>query len=72
MKTSDLSQAQDRILGKAHALGDPKLLLGTTDFGKIITRNLPHRVALASILSLNDYPATTPMHWGKPMQPGAQ
>lgn len=39
-----------------------------TDFGKIITRNLPHWVALASILSLNDYPAMTPMYWGKPMQ----
>lgn len=72
MKTSDLSQAQDRILGKAHALWDPNMLFGTTDFGKIIMRNLPHRVALASILSLNDYPATIPMHWGKPMPQDAQ
>lgn len=67
MKTPDLSQAQDRILGKAHALWDPNRLW-QNHHEEPPTRSGLGFHSLFEITTL----AMTPMHWGKPIQQGAQ
>lgn len=65
-KTSGLSRAQDRISGKTHALCDPNRLQQNHH------EEPPTPSPSAFLPSLNDHPATTPVHWEKPIQPGAQ
>lgn len=65
-KTSSLSRAQDRIPGKVHALRDPNRLQQNHH------EEPPTPSALAFLPSSNDYPAMTPVHWEKPIQPHAQ
>lgn len=65
-KTSGLSWAQDSIPGKVHALHNPNRLQQNHH------KEPPTPSASAFLPSLNDYPAVTPVHWEKPVQPGAQ